>query len=82
MLTIPDGYENLTRTGTATFTYDTIANIGTIFGLPGNTSDTSYTFRTYFSGTNTVDGFDYLLPATWFSELTTYQNLASYLHQP
>ena len=28
VLTIPDGYENLTRTGTATFTYDTIANMG------------------------------------------------------
>ncbi|HKM59063.1 MAG TPA: PEP-CTERM sorting domain-containing protein [Chthoniobacterales bacterium] len=77
-LTIPDGILTVTLTGTSTFTYDTVADMGTIFGLPEYSDpfeDTNYTFSTYFSLTNTPGGSDYALPASSFAELTTYQNV-------
>jgi hypothetical protein len=78
LLTIPNGIETLTLTGTATFTYDIVANQGTIFGLPEYSDpfeDTSYTFSTYFSDTNTLNGSVYAFPATTFADLTVYHNV-------
>jgi hypothetical protein len=78
VLTIPGGYQTVTLTGVATFTYNAATNQGTIFNLPGlgdPYDDTDYTFGTYYSLSNTPQGADYPLPATSFSEMTTYQNV-------